>query len=73
MTTAENNMVRLAKKVVGLFSIFKVPCLPQKSEERKNRHRKEAVKEVSREAALRMGCYTTEKDLDRIRKELCSL
>lgn len=69
---AENNMSRFTKKVAGLFSIFTIPSLPQKSSERKKRHRKEVVNEVSRECFLRTGCYEAETGIDQLRNEVTS-
>ncbi len=68
-----DNVSRLSKKVAGLFSMYTIPSLPQKSDERKKRHRKEVVKEVSREGALRMGCYSTGADIAQIRHEVFSM
>ncbi len=68
----ENNVSRLSKKVAGLFSMYTLSSLPQKSDVRKKRHRQEVVKEVSREYSLRTGCYVTEADIDWLRNEVIS-
>lgn len=59
------------KKAANIFSIFRIPHVPEHGEAQKKRHRKEAVQQTSNgNVLLQLGHYITEEELDRLRKDL---
>jgi hypothetical protein len=67
----EKAMPVWAKKVANIFSIFRIPRVPEYGESQKAGYRKEVVRQTSNgNVLLQLGHYLTEEEIDRMKKDL---